>query len=226
MSTTSRPSRCAVGSPSVITMICLLAAGCRDQAAARQPQSGVDVGEVLGHAGGQLVEVEPQVNAAVPQAHRLGCRVEQLPLGHRRGERVEADHLDRVLRILGPDHGLQRDRHLLGRVVLAVPAHRAAHVDQHDRGAPGLKLGLVHHVVFVAELDGHAAALANVGVLERLVHVEIGQRVAIDVGPGVLELDGALALLLGVVPAHAIAAECLEEVAQGLVLDPPDALRA
>ena len=29
-STTSRPSMCAVGSPSVITMICLFAAGCRN----------------------------------------------------------------------------------------------------------------------------------------------------------------------------------------------------
>ena len=38
-STTSRPSMCAVGSPSVITMICLFAAGCRDRTlrASRRP---------------------------------------------------------------------------------------------------------------------------------------------------------------------------------------------
>ena len=179
---------------------------------------------MLGHSPLRLVHIESQVDPTVEHADRLGGRVEQLPLGHRAGERVEADHLDRVLRVLGPDHGLKRDCHLLGRVILAVPAHGTTHVDEHDRGTARLILGLVHDVVFMVEPDRDAAPLANIGVLEGLVHVDVGQGVAVDVRPRVLELDRSLALVQSVVPSHAVATESLEEVSQSLVLDPPDAL--
>ena len=184
------------------------------QDAPRQSQAGVDIREVLRHAPDRVVEVESQVNPAVEHADRLGSRVDELPLVHHVGERVKADHLQRVLRVARPDHRLQRQRDLLGRVVLAVPAHRPAHVDQDDRRAPGLVLGLVDDIVFRAEPDRHAAPLADVGVLDRLVQVEIGQRVAVDVGPGVLERDGPLAFLGGVVPAERVAAERLEQVVE------------
>ena len=139
--------------------------------APRQPQAGVDIGEVLRDSAGRVVEVEPQVDPAVEHAHRLGRRVDELPLVHQVGERVEADHLQRVLRVARPHHRLKRQRDLLGRVILAVPVHRAAHVDQDDRRTPRLVLGLVHDVVFRLKPDRHAAALADVGILDRLVQV-------------------------------------------------------
>ena len=76
----------AVGSPSVMTMICLFCAAWRPRMAPRQPEAGVDVGEVLRDALGRVVEVEPQVDPAVVDAHRLRRRVEQLPLGQDAGE--------------------------------------------------------------------------------------------------------------------------------------------
>ena len=155
----------------------------------------------------------------------LGAELSKLPLVHQAGECVKPDHLERVLRISGPHHRLKRQRHLLGRVVLAVSPHRAAHVDQHDGGAPGLILGLVHDVIFRAEPDRHASALADVGILHRLVKIQIRQRIAVDIGPRVFEDDASLAFLGRIVPAQRIAAEGLEQVFERLVLDLPHASR-
>ena len=51
------------------------------------------------------------------------------------------------------------------------------------------------------------------------MQVEVGQRVAVDVGLRVLEPDGPLALLRRVVPAERVALEGLEQVVERLVLD-------
>ena len=81
----------------------------------------------------------------------------------------------------------------------------------------------MYDIVFGAEPDRDPATLSDVGILDRFVHIQIGQRVAIDVGPRVLEWDGALAFLLGVVAAERILAEGLEQVVERVILDAPHA---
>ena len=81
-------------------------------------------------------------------------------------------------------------------------------------------------IVFRAEPDGHAATLADVGVFERFVQVEVGERIAVDIGPGVFERDAAFAFLLGVVTAQRIAAKGLEQIVERAVLNAPHARAA
>ena len=87
-------------------------------------------------------------------------------------------------------------------------------------------LDLVDDVVVVLELDRVAAPLAGHGVLEGLVHVQVGQRVAEDVGLGVLVADRPVPLVGGLVLADRVALEGLEQVRQGRFLDPANPLGA
>ena len=54
---------------------------------------------MLRHELRRVVEVDPQEDPAVEDAHRLGRRVNEAPLGQRRGVGVEADDLERVLAV-------------------------------------------------------------------------------------------------------------------------------
>ena len=72
----------------------------------------------------------------------------------------EPDDREVVVRVLRPDQRVERDRDLLGREEAAAQQHRAAHVDQQDRGRPRQLLGPVDLEVGRREVDAALAALA------------------------------------------------------------------
>ena len=114
----------------------------------------------------------------------LGAEFDELLFRHGVGVGVEADDLEEVALVLAPDQSLQRECHFLGGSVLAEARHAARHVKQQDRRTRCLVFGVVHHQVVFGDLNWRAAALPRECVPQRLLHIQVGNRIAKLVGLG------------------------------------------
>ena len=227
ISTRSRPSRWAVGSPSVTQMICLFAAGCLLQVVAGELQARLDVREVLRHELRRIVERHAQEHPAVEDAHRLGRRMQQAALRQRRRIGVEADDLERVLRDSGCGRGPAGPGRpsWRGRTCRSGPSSRTCRAAAPWRSSSGTRSRRRRSRPRATSslprrsLAAPARALADDGVLQRLVQVEVRDRIAELVGLAVLVADLAGALEVGRVLAERVLARDREELFEGLVLD-------
>ena len=109
------------------------------------------------------------------------------------GEAVDFDEADPVARVFAADEAFEGQGHALDVDVLAVVAHRAAHVHQDASRALGRVAGAMDLDVVLVEAERHAWSLADEGVDEGAGDVEVGDRVAEFVIFGGLQLDGAFA---------------------------------
>ena len=109
---------------------------------------------------------------------------------------------------------------------LSVASHRPAHVEQHNRRATRLVLRVVNDEIVLVTWIGVTAPLANQGVLERLVEIEIGDRIAVHVGLRFLMQNLTRAFVGGFMFAQCVFAGDGEEFLKGLGLcNSLDALR-
>src|SRR3990172_4722776 len=164
--------RLAVGDHDDLLVAALLPAEER----AGEHEGRVHVGADVGPAGGQLGQFRRAELA----------RVER-----------EADDVQTVARELAADERVERQRHLLGRQEAAVVEHRAAEVEEDDRGGLRRELGPPDLEVVRREPHGRAGAAALDGVHERASQVEqerVAELVALGVvgavAPGAAARDG------------------------------------
>ncbi len=157
--------------------------------------------------------------------HRLGHQRGHFGDVPRLGEGVHLDELQEIAGIFAADQAVQRQAHALDVDVLAVVTHRAAHVEQHRRGALGIVARLVDDDVFGLEPDRQARSVAQQGVGERGRDVHVRHGIAELVGPGLLHLGGAFADDRALMPAGARRLQLLEDARQQLGLKQPIGVR-
>ena len=147
--------------------------------------------------------IDAQPHEWVENRHGLGHQLDDFARRRRPGECVHLDHLQIVARIFAADQPFQGQGHSLDVHVLAVVAHRAAHVHDDARRALGRVARAVNDDVFLAQLDLRSAFGPQHGVDERLRYVHVGQRVAEFISLRLRHLDGAFAHDWPLMPAAA-----------------------
>ncbi len=160
-----------------------------------------------------------QPHDRVVKRHRLGHEVDDASRLDQFGERVHFDEAQPVAGVLAADQSFERQPHALDVDVLAVVAHRAAHVHEHARGALGRVARAVNLDVVGVEPHRHAWAVAHQRVDERAGDVEVRDRVAELVLLRGLQLNGAFADDRALVPAGARRRHFLKQPLQQLALE-------
>ena len=142
----------------------------RQQELPRQLQAVLDVGEVRRNhhlADIRIAHVHFYAHDRIVERHRLGHERGHLGDVPRLGERVHLDELQEIAGIFAADQAVEGQAHALDVDVLTVVAHRAGHVEQHDRGALGIVARLVDDDVFGLETHRQTGTGAQQGVGER-----------------------------------------------------------
>ena len=144
-----------------MSTICRLGVSCADRylrASCRPCWMLVKCGGICSSLIVRIAHVGLETHYRVVERHRLGHQGGDLRDVPRLGEGVHLDELQEVAGIFAADQPVQRQAHALDVDVLAVVAHRAAHVQQHGGGALGVVAGAVDLDVLGLEPHRQAGA--------------------------------------------------------------------
>ena len=182
----------AVGDENDLLVGCVL----RGEQAAGHLQRLLDIREMRRDAAfADLVvaHVDLQPHNGIINRHGLGHHFDDLAGAFELREGRHFDHGEVIARVFFADDAFKREGHAFDVDVLAVVAHRAAHVHDHRRGALGVVARFVDDDVVGLHSQGAFVVLAEEHVDEGLRQVDVGHRIAEFVAHGRLHFDRAFA---------------------------------